>query len=124
MIELYGKAAPIEASERCNKALRDEDMDTYDLWQAITGTISQIMFPAFHDRSYEQPKRQFSEADVWTATRQMMELDPKYPSIGAAQRADALLDEGDMEGSAFWVRVTKALEEMERRVPRDGETVN
>lgn len=31
---------------------------------------------------------------------------------------------GDTEGSAFWIRVTKALEEMERKAPRDGEVFN
>lgn len=124
MIELHGKRAPHEASERSRTALHAEDMDTYDLWLAIGGTITSILYPDFHARSYEEPKSQYSEADVWAAARQIMKIDPQYPSITAAQRADGLLDEGDMEGSAFWIRVTKALEELERNAPRDGEVVN
>lgn len=124
MIELHGKRAPHEASERSRTALHADDMDTYDLWLAIGGAITAILFPAFHERAFEEPKTQYSEADVWAAARQIMKMDPEYPSITAAQRADGLLDEGDMEGSAFWIRVTKALEEMDRKAPRDGEKMN
>ena len=124
MIDLHGKQAPHEASERSRTALHAEDMDTYDLWMAIGGTITAILFPDFYERSFEEPKTNYSEADVWAAARQIMKMEPKYPSITAAQRADGLLDEGDMEGSAFWISVTKALEEMERQRPRNGEAVN
>lgn len=124
MIELYDKRAAMEASEYSRTALHAGDMDTYDLWLAIGGAITAILFPSFHARSYETPKAQFSEADVWTAARQMMELYPEYPSLTAAQRADGALDDGDMEGSAFWIRVTKALEDMERKAPRHGERIN
>lgn len=124
MIELHGKQAPHEASERSRTALHAEDMEAYDLWMAIGGTISAILFPDFYERSFEEPKAQYSEADVWAAARQIMKMEPDYPSITAAQRADGLLDEGDMEGSAFWIRVTKALENMERKQPRDGEAMN
>lgn len=124
MIELHGQRAPFEASEYCSKALRAKDMDTYELWLAICGTITTILHPNFAARAYESPKVQLSEAAVWTAVCQMMELYPEYPSLTAAQRADAELEEGDMEGSAFWIRVTKALEEMERKAPNQGEAVN
>lgn len=124
MIELHGKHAPHEASERSRTALGAEDMDTYDLWLAIGGAITAILFPDFHERSFEKPKTQYSEADVWAAARQIMKMEPEYPSLTAAQRADGLLDEGDMDGSAFWIRVTKALEDIERKAPRDDEALN
>ena len=124
MIELHGKQAPHEASERSRTALHAGEMDTYDLWLAIGGAITAILYPDFHERSFEEPKSNYSEADVWAAARQIMKIDPDYPSITAAQRADGLLDEGDMEGSAFWIRVTKALEDMERKAPRDDEALN
>lgn len=124
MIEVHGKRAPHEAAERSRAALHNEDMDTYDLWLAIGSAITAILYPDFHERSFEEPKNQYSEADVWAAARQIMKLEPEYPSITAAQRADGLLGEGDMEGSAFWIRVTKALEDIERKAPRDGERIN
>ncbi len=43
-------------------------------------------------------------------------------ALEAAQRADALLEKGDMEGAAVWRRVLKAVEEMQRteRVPGEA----
>jgi hypothetical protein len=35
-------------------------------------------------------------------------------SIQAAMRADALLDEGDIEGSAVWQAIVRAIKELQR----------
>jgi len=43
--------------------------------------------------------------------------------LRAAERADQLLDAGDMIGAATWRRILKAIEEL-RRGRREGETVN
>ncbi len=42
----------------------------------------------------------------------------------AAQRADEFLDRGDMAGSAVWRRVLKAIKEIWREEPREGEALN
>jgi hypothetical protein len=42
----------------------------------------------------------------------------------AAQRADEILEKGTMEGSAVWRRVLKAIKEIWRKGPREGEAVN
>ena len=39
--------------------------------------------------------------------------------IEAAKRADALLDQGDMEGRAVWLRVIAAIKELAAKAP-DG----
>ncbi len=39
-------------------------------------------------------------------------------------RADAMLDKGDLDGYAVWKRVLKAVEELLREEPREGERVN
>ena len=42
----------------------------------------------------------------------------------AAQRADEFLDKGDVDGSAVWKRVLKAIKEIQREEPHEGEAVN
>ena len=42
----------------------------------------------------------------------------------AARRADALLEQGDHEGSSAWVRIGKAIDALLREKPREGEAVN
>lgn len=42
----------------------------------------------------------------------------------AAQRADSFLEAGDMLGSTVWRRVRRAIKEIWREEPREGEAVN
>ena len=44
--------------------------------------------------------------------------------IQATMRADKLLDEGDMEGSALWRQILAAIEELLRQEPGEGEGVH
>ena len=39
-------------------------------------------------------------------------------------RADELLDAGDLDGAAVWRRIIRAIEELQRKEPREGEAVN
>jgi hypothetical protein len=48
---------------------------------------------------------------------------PKDAALRAAQRADELLEEGDVDGSAAWRRILAAVEEL-RRGRRRGEPLN
>jgi len=64
------------------------------------------------------------EIDVWRAAQKMIELYPEGAEIAAATRADAALDQGDTFNFELWKRVTKAIHELERAKPRDGETIN
>ena len=45
-------------------------------------------------------------------------------TLEAAQRADAMLEKGDMEGAAVWRRVLKAVEELQRKERREGEAAH
>ena len=40
-----------------------------------------------------------------------------YASIEAAMRADVLLDKGDMDSQAVWLRVIAAIKELEAKEP-------
>jgi hypothetical protein len=44
--------------------------------------------------------------------------------IVAAQRADELFDQGDLDGAAVWKRILHAAEELQRVTPKVGERVN
>ena len=44
--------------------------------------------------------------------------------IEAAKRADDMLDKGDLDGKAVWLRIMRAVEELLREEPREGERVN
>ncbi len=45
-------------------------------------------------------------------------------SIHAAMKADAMLDKGDMEGKAVWLRVVKAVEKLLATKRRDDTPVH
>lgn len=45
-------------------------------------------------------------------------------ALTVALRADALLDQGDMEGFNAWKRIVKAINELERVRPAAGEALN
>ncbi len=42
-------------------------------------------------------------------------------ALHAAQRADELMVEGDMEGRAVWHRIERAIDELQRIAPGEGE---
>jgi len=44
--------------------------------------------------------------------------------IRAAHRADELLAAGDIEGRVVWLRILRAVEELTRTKPKQGERVN
>ena len=44
-------------------------------------------------------------------------------SLHAANRADAMLDAGDMDGRAVWGRIHEAVLELGRAAPGEGERV-
>jgi hypothetical protein len=52
-----------------------------------------------------------------------MEQHGNDAAIRATQRADELLADGDMEGSAVWRRILEAIEELQRG-RREGEQLN
>ncbi len=62
-----------------------------------------------------------SDLDVFRTAQVLIREHGDDAAIEAAQRADAMLERGDMEGAAVWRRVFKAVEEMQRKERHDGE---
>jgi len=61
------------------------------------------------------------DIDIWRSAQVMVKRYGQDAPIETAQRADALLDEGDLGGHAVWLRIVKAVEDLLRAEPRPGE---
>jgi hypothetical protein len=64
-----------------------------------------------------------SDPDIYRAAKLMIDQHGENALLRAAERADQLLEAGDMIGAAAWRRIVKAIEELGRR-RREGEAVN
>ena len=65
-----------------------------------------------------------SDLDIYRTASVLIREHGDEANLVAAQRADEFLDKGDMDGSAVWRRVLKAIKEIWREEPREGEAVN
>ncbi len=54
-----------------------------------------------------------SDLDVYRAAHLLIERHGDDAPIEAAMRADELMESGDMEGEAVWLRIVKAIEELQ-----------
>ena len=65
-----------------------------------------------------------SDPDIWRAAQLLVKRHGADAPIVAAQRADELFDQGDLDGTAVWKRILHAVEELQRTKPKLGERVN
>jgi hypothetical protein len=64
-----------------------------------------------------------SDPDIFRAAKLLIDQHGIDAPIRAAQRADELLDEDDIDGAAMWRRILKVIEGL-RRGRQDGEALN
>jgi len=64
-----------------------------------------------------------NDPDIFRAAKLLIDQQGENAGLRAAERADQLLEAGDMIGAATWGRILKAIEEL-RRGRREGESVN
>ena len=58
------------------------------------------------------------DLDIWRSAKLLVDEHGDTAAIHAAMRADAMLDEGDMDGYAAWKRVVRAVRVLlDRRSP-------
>lgn len=57
------------------------------------------------------------DIEIYRAAALMMKRHGEDAPIEAAMRADALLDQGDMDGRAVWLRIIAAIKELEATEP-------
>ncbi len=64
-----------------------------------------------------------SDPDIYRAAKLLIDQHGEDAPLRAAERAEALLEAGDMIGAVTWRRILAAVEEL-RRGRREGEKVN
>ncbi len=63
-----------------------------------------------------------SDLDIYRSATELIEQHGDAADIEAAMRADELMDAGDMDGEAVWLRIMKAIEELQAEErPGDAE---
>lgn len=62
-----------------------------------------------------------SDLDVYRAANALIKELGNDASFEAAMKADKLLEAGDLEGKAVWLRILAAVDEILRTRPRPGE---
>ena len=63
------------------------------------------------------------DLDIYRSANVLVKQHGQDAPIEAAMWADAMLDNGDLDGYAVWKRVIKAIEELMSRERPDGATV-
>ncbi len=65
-----------------------------------------------------------SDLDIFRTATVLIREHGKDADLEAAQRADAMLEKGSVDGQRVWKRVLAAVKEIQREAPREGEAVN
>ena len=65
-----------------------------------------------------------AQVDVWRAANILVKHHGEDAALFAAQRADALLAEGDVEGQRVFKEIVKAINELQRGKPGECERIN
>ncbi len=65
-----------------------------------------------------------SDLDIYRSAAVLVREHGQNAALEAAQRADAMLDRGDMGGCAVWKRIVAAVEEIERTELRQDEAAH
>ncbi len=65
-----------------------------------------------------------SDLDIYRSANELIKQHGDAADIEAAMRADELMEAGDMEGEAVWLRIVKAIEELLSRERPEGEKVH
>ncbi len=64
------------------------------------------------------------DLDIYRSAQVLVKRHGADAPIYAATRADAMLDKGDLDGYAVWRRVLRAVGELLRLGPVEGERIN
>ena len=65
-----------------------------------------------------------SDLDIYRSAKLLIDQHGEDAAIHAAMQADKLAEAGDMEGRRVWLRVIKAIEELQRIRPGRGESTH
>ena len=61
------------------------------------------------------------DIDVFRSAAAFIKQHADEALIHAAMKADDMLERGDIDGRAVWLRIVDAIKDMQREMPRPGE---
>ncbi len=64
------------------------------------------------------------DLDIYRTANVLVKHYGEDAALEATQRADAMLEKGYLDGQRVWKRVLKAIKEIQRQEPCEGEAVN
>ena len=64
-----------------------------------------------------------NDTDIFRAAKLLIDQHGEDAPLRAAQRADELLEEGDVDGVAVWRRILEAIDELQRGRRDVGDTL-
>ncbi len=70
------------------------------------------------------PRSMLSDIEIFRAAQATIQTYGDGAGLHAAQRADEIMAEGDMEGRAVWHRIERAIEELRKTAPGTGDPVH
>ena len=65
-----------------------------------------------------------SDLDIYRSASVLIREHGTGAALEAAQRADAMLERGDMDGCAVWKRILAAVDEIQRKERREYEAAH
>ncbi len=65
-----------------------------------------------------------ADLDIYRSANVLIREHGTGAALEAAQRADAMLERGDMDGCTVWKRIVRAVEELQRKERREGESAH
>ncbi len=65
-----------------------------------------------------------SDLDINRSANVLVKRHGEDAPIYAAMRADAMLDQADLDGYAVWRRILRAVEELQGTEPKPGEAIH
>ena len=64
------------------------------------------------------------DLDIYRTANVLMKQHGQDAPIAAAMRADAMLEQGDLDGHAVWKRILRAVGELQGTVLKPGEAIH
>ena len=109
-------------SQRAGKLASPEPLG---VWQARQGRPSESDFRSLSTRAIPLIKPlMISDLDIYRAAMLLVDQHGEGAPVWAAERADELFQDGDIEGATIWRMIVTAIEELQRprrpRLPAPG----
>ena len=63
------------------------------------------------------PQTVVDDIDIYRSAKQLIDKHGENAGIEASMRTDAMLEQGDLDGNAVWIRILEAVKELQNTAP-------